>query len=55
MNVPTKFAAELLLVTLPSTPPRGFTVTVLFVVLGFSGDPLLETPTPDTEYSHPVE
>ena len=47
------------LVTVPVTaaspdPTLGFTVTVDVVTGGFSASPLLDTPTPVTEYSHPV-
>ena len=50
------------LVTLPVTAVPfvavadvlGVTVTVELVTGGFNGSPLLEIPTPDTVYSHPV-
>ena len=32
----------------------GVTVTVVAFTLGLSGAPLFSTPTPVTEYSHPV-
>ena len=42
------------LVTVPSIPPRGVTVTLLVVVGGRSAAPLLDTFVPETEYCHPV-
>ena len=42
------------LVTCPSIPPRGVTVTLLVVVGGRSAAPLLDTFVPETEYCHPV-
>ena len=49
-----KFNPVAELVTVPSIPPRGFTVTEFVVVGGRSGAPLLDTFVPDTEYCHPV-
>ena len=42
------------LVTVPSIPPNGVTVTLLVVVGGRSAAPLLDTFVPETEYCHPV-
>ena len=42
------------LVTCPSIPPRGVTLTLFVVVGGRSGCPLLDTFVPETEYCHPV-
>ena len=49
-----KFNPVAELVTCPSIPPRGFTVTEFVVVGGRSGAPLLETFVPHTVYCHPV-
>ena len=35
-------------------PTDGVTCTVVELTLGFNAAPLLSTPTPVTEYSHPV-
>jgi len=50
-----KFNPVAELVTVPSVPPRGFTVTLFVVVGGNKGCPLLDTFVPVTEYCHPVE
>ena len=42
------------LVTVPSIPPNGVTLTLFFIVGGRSDAPLLETFVPETEYCHPV-
>ena len=42
------------LVTCPSIPPSGVTVTLFVVVGGRSAAPLLDTFVPETEYCHPV-
>ena len=42
------------LVTCPSIPPRGVTVTLFCTVGGRSDAPLLDTFVPETEYCHPV-
>jgi hypothetical protein len=42
------------LVTVPSIPPNGVTLTLFFIVGGSSDAPLLDTFVPETEYCHPV-